>query len=96
MKLSNIFSQEYVLVETTYGMDSIDTTSDNDRYEISKVRTVTLKELADDDDTNYVAEKIRELGAEGEELGNVVIYEGTVITASGSEDCTVYAPEFWQ
>ena len=96
MKLSNIFSQEYVLVETTYGMDSIDTTSDNDCYEISKVRTVTLKELADDDNTSYVAEKIRELGAEGEELGNVVIYEGVVITTSGSEDCTVYVPEFWQ
>ena len=96
MKLSEIFGQEYVLVETEYGVRNVDTTSDENDYEINKSKVVALKDLESAEDTSFIAETIKELGADGEENGRIYIYEGTVTTVSGTENCTIYAPEFWQ
>ena len=46
MKLHEIFSQQYVLLETDYGVTNADTSRDQDEYDVRETGHTTLKELA--------------------------------------------------
>ena len=97
-KLSDIINNEYVLVVTEYGMSNVDTSYEDDLYELKEVTPTTIKKLKEDRDTEFVAEEIIRLGAEGEEdeEGKISVYEGFVTSVAKRESVTVYAPEFWE
>lgn len=97
MKLSEIFSQEYLLIETEQGIMNVDTSYDEDDYQIKEISSTSLLDLEKDEDTLHIAEKIKQLGAEEAENQKIAVYVGTLKSVSGvEENCTVYAPEFWQ
>lgn len=96
LSLSEITNNEYVLVVTEHGISNVDTSYDNDLYELKEATFTTVKSLEVDEDTKFVADEIIRLGAEGEEDGKISVYEGYVITGVRKESVTVYIPDFWQ
>lgn len=94
MKLHEIFNQDYVLVETEYGVFNIETSYDEDDYCFSQNSSTTLANIKES--APHIYHKIVELGAEGVTDEVIFICRGTVTTVSGTESCTVYAPSFWQ
>lgn len=96
LSLSEITNNEYVLVVTEYGISNVDTSYDDDLYELKEAAFTTVKSLEEDEGTKFVADEIIRLGAEGEEDGKISVYEGYVIAEDRRESVTVYIPDFWQ
>lgn len=95
-----VTSQENVLIKTMYGIVQSDTFEDDDDYDLSETGRTTLSILRsgeDDTDEAIVADEIEMRGAVGEENGEIIVYDGNVTSVSGiTENCTVYAPLYWQ
>ncbi|MBD5498127.1 MAG: hypothetical protein HDR11_10250 [Lachnospiraceae bacterium] len=100
MRLCEIFTQKYVLVETEYDISVADTGEEIYDYEISEVGSTTLRKLEECEWTEFAAEEIRNSGMDIEEDGIIHVYNGTITgDDAGFEEtaeCIVYAPEYWK
>lgn len=85
------FEREQVLVETQYGISCVNTTEDNDDYDLEFSGHLEFKELPES-----VMDMIQKLRNAGERISDedvADVYTGKVTTVAGTEDVTVYA--FW-
>lgn len=99
--LSCYFSQQYVYAVFPYDARDIDTSRDEEEYDIRCIKTVTLEELknSEDEDERDRAEEIEGLTSyyQPEDDDKIRVYEGKIYERCLSEpyDCTIYVPEFW-
>lgn len=98
--LSEIFYQQYVFGVFENGYERIDTTRDDDIFDIKYIKTVTFGELknSEDEDERDRAEEINMYSGETkmEDGDEIRVYEGKVYPeCTDPEDCTIYAPETW-
>lgn len=88
MKLYDVISKQYAVVESEYNVTTIDITRDQEEYEVlSQSGIATLEDLINDEMVE-VAEEIVSGGFDEENRNSkIYIYE--------SNDCTIYVPEWW-
>ncbi len=102
MKLSNLTSNQYIIVVDDYALTVIDTSRDDFEYNLSFAKSTTLRELQknhDSGETNCIADVIEkdneDVGEDIEEILDepIYVYDGTV---SETEFVTVYIISYWQ
>lgn len=89
MKLYNIGS-EYAIIETEYGISSIDTTYDRDEYNIIPTSKPIIAKCLN----RSVIDCIKENGNYNpHEL--IHVWEGTITSTGKTESVTIYIPDSW-